>query len=105
MSSIEKQLKRERDRAIILAGIELFLGIIMVYIGWQFFNASEFFRITVHEMEQSHYTPEYTINLFKAILSATLAGGAFALIHGIKRIVDNFLNVWVKSAIPETSSE
>ena len=106
MSSIpRKQLEREKDRAIILAGIELVLGIIMVYIGFQFFNASEYFRIAIYEMEQSAYTPEYTLDLFRTILSAILAGGFFALIHGVKRIADNFLNAWVKSAIPETASK
>ncbi len=105
LSNIKEQLKRERDRAILIAGFELLLGIIMAYIGWQFFNANEAFRIMIYEMEQSIYTPAYSIDLFRTIQAGTLAGGFFALVHGVKRIADNVLNAWVKSAIPEIPSE
>jgi ammonia channel protein AmtB len=90
---------------MILAGIELVLGILMIYIGWQLYNAGEYFRIAIYEMEQSPFTPKHIINLFRTMLTTTLAGGFFALVHGIKRIADSSLNAWVKSAIPETSTE
>ena len=42
-----------------------------------------------------------TITTYKTILAMIIAGGFFAFIHGIKRILDNVLNAWVKSAIPK----
>jgi len=57
----------------------------------------------LYEMEKSTYTPEYLINLFRAAVTGSLAAGFFALVHGAKRVVDNSLNAWVKSALPTES--
>ena len=40
-------------------------------------------------------------HLFSAIRMIIIIGGIFALIHGVKRVVDNILSAWVKSAIPK----
>lgn len=59
----------------------------------------------IREMATSPYTPDYLIGLYNAILLVTIAGGFFAVVHGIKRIVDNVLNAWVKSVTPKPSEE
>lgn len=100
-----EQLRREKIRAIAVAIIELVLGSLMAYIGFQLFNISEVWRIVIAETPQSPYIPEYIIGLYNAILMIIIVGGIFSLIHGIKRIVDNVLNAWVKSATTKPSEE
>lgn len=103
--AVPEQLKREKVRAIAVAIIELVLGSLMAYIGFQLFNISEIWRIVIMEAAQSPYTPEYIIGLYNAILLVIIGGGIFAVIHGVKRMVDNLLNAWVKSATPKPSEE
>jgi TRAP-type C4-dicarboxylate transport system permease small subunit len=100
-----EQLRREKIRAIAVAIIELVLGSLMAYIGFQLFNISEVWRIITEEVTQSPYTPEHIIGLYNAILMVIIVGGIFSLIHGIKRMVDNVLNAWVKSATTKPSEE
>ena len=84
-----------------IAGIEILLGIVMFYIGLQLLNLSESIRFSIYELEEAGYMARETITVYKTILAMIIAGGFFAFIHGIKRILDNVLNAWVKSAIPK----
>jgi len=101
--SISEKLGRERTRATALAAIELILGVLIIYIGLQLFIASEHFRFAIFEMQQNSYVPEYMLGIYRTILAVILAGGFFALVHGVKRIVDNALKAWIKSAVPKES--
>jgi len=98
-----EQLRREKFRAIAIAIIELTLGAIMTYVGFQLFNLSELWRLIF--VETSGYYSEQHIEFYNAIFLIIISGGIFVLIHGIKRIVDNILNAWVKSAIEEPQHE
>jgi len=96
-----EQLRREKIRAITVAIIELVLGSLMAYIGFQLFSIG---MQAFAEMAPYLYTPGIN-GLYNAIPMIIIAGGIFSLIHGIKRMVDNVLNAWVKSAITKPSEE
>jgi len=96
-----EQLEREKTRAIIIAGMEILLGAIMLYIGIQVLSISEAWRFAMFQMRQ--YATEETMQMYGIVLGIILASGFFAFFHGVKRIFDNLLNAWVKSAIPKTS--
>lgn len=97
--SIE-QLKREKTRSLIIAGFELIIGILFIVLGWQFFNMSNLFSTMLYEMEESPYYPNYIFDLYRTIQIGFLAGGFIGFVHGVKRMIDNTLNAWVKSALP-----
>ncbi|MDH5771407.1 MAG: hypothetical protein OEZ25_09000 [Candidatus Bathyarchaeota archaeon] len=99
-----EQLRREKIRAITVAIIELLLGSLMAYIGFQLYSIGEAWRSVIAAMAQYPYTPEIN-GLYNATPMIIIAGGIFSLIHGIKRIVDNVLNAWVKSATTKPSEE
>jgi len=103
--SVLEQLKREKYRAIAIMAIELILGGIIIFIGFQFFVISEIWHLIILEMAESPYTPKYIVELFSVIRMLFIVGGIFAFIYGVKRIVDNVLNAWVKSATPKPSEE
>jgi uncharacterized membrane protein YphA (DoxX/SURF4 family) len=97
-----EQLEREKTRAVVIAVLELVLGVTMLYVGLQVLSISEAWRFTLYQMQQ--YAPAETMQMYEAALGILIALGFFALIHGIKRIADNLLNAWVKSAIPKAST-
>jgi uncharacterized membrane protein len=86
-----EQMKREKVHAIVVAAIEVGLGFLVLYIGLQFFNIYNSLNQLL-----GPYTPSY----FMDIRTIVLIGGIFVILHGIKRMVDNILNAWVKSAVP-----
>ena len=96
--SIE-QWRRERARALIIAGFELILGVLFILLGWQLFNVSNVFHTMLLEIVQSPYTPMYIYELYMTIRIGFLIGGFIAFVHGAKRMVDNVLDVWAKSAL------
>jgi len=73
----------------------------MFYVGIQVLSISEAWRFAMYEMRQ--YASEETMQIYGTALGIILAIGFFTLFHGVKRIFDNLLNAWVKSAIPKTS--
>ena len=93
--------RRERARALIVAGFELILGVLFILLGWQLFNVSNVFHTMLGEMVQSPYTPTYVYELYRTIQVGFLIGGFIAFVHGAKRMVDNMLDVWAKSALPK----
>jgi len=99
MDVSSEQLKREKIRAVMIATIELILGATMILIGIQFINVAEFFKFELYEV-MKEYPQERYLDLYRTIITGSLAGGFFAMLHGVKRMVDNLLNAWVKSAIP-----
>jgi ascorbate-specific PTS system EIIC-type component UlaA len=94
-----EQLEREKTRAIIMAGLEIVLGTIMLYIGLQVLSVSDAWRYAMFQMRQQ--ATEETMAMYGTALGIIMATGFFALLHGLKRIIDNILNAWVKSAIPK----
>jgi len=99
-----EQLRREKIRAIAVAVIELVLGILTAYIGFQLLNIGELWRLAFMGVP-SPYQPEPMFEMYNAIPMIIIAGGIFSLIHGIKRMVDNVLNAWAKSATTKPSEE
>jgi hypothetical protein len=54
----------------------------------------------------SPYTPvapAFIIDLFKTVRTILLIGGILIVLHGVKRIVDNVLRAWARSATPKTN--
>jgi len=101
----ESRLARERIRAIIVALLEVILGTMTIYMGWGFIRSSSLLDSIIAPMLASPYTPQEVIAFFRSIQSSLYLIGAFILLHGIKRAMDNVLEAWVKSAKPTTSAE
>jgi hypothetical protein len=94
------QMRRERIRAIVVAAFELILGSLMAFIGFQLINFGGAWLTQVQQMLQSPYQQRFIVDMYTAIALVSIAGGLFALIHGIKRIIDNILNAWIKARAP-----
>jgi len=101
----ESRLARERIRAIIVALLEVILGTMTIYMGWGFIRSSSLLDSIIAPMLASPYTPQEVIAFFRSIQSSLYLIGAFILLHGIKRAMDNVLEAWVKSVKPTTSAE
>jgi len=104
MTLPREQLEREKTRAEIIAMLEVVLGGTMLFIGFQLFNLYGSLQYSMFQMMRSTTTPKETIDMLNLILSVTIAAGFFTVFHGIKRMADNVLNAWVKSAIPKNES-
>jgi len=92
-----EQLRREKIRSVVMAGFELIIGVLFIALGWQFFSVGGFFSVMTSQI--TGYSG-YLFDLYKAIQTGFFVGGFIAVFHGIKRITDNILNAWVKSALP-----
>ena len=102
---ITERWRRERARALIIAGFELILGVLFILLAWQLFNVSTLFHTMLGEMGQSPYTPTYVYELYRTIQIGFLIGGFIAFAHGAKRMVDNVLAVWANSAVPTAETQ
>jgi len=102
MTLPREQLEREKTRAEIIALLELVLGGTMLFIGFQLFNLYGVIQLTLFEMIRSR-APTESIDMMRLMLSVIIAAGFFTVFHGVKRMADNVLNAWVKSAIPKNA--
>ena len=104
MTLPREQLEREKVRAQIIAMLELILGALMLFIGFQFFSLYSVIQYSMFQMMRTTTTPKETMDMYNLILSVVLTSGFFVLFHGIKRMADNILNAWAKSYIPKNQS-
>lgn len=95
------RFSRERTHSIIVAFFESILGIMTFVLAWDFIDAGNLMNVWIAQMMRSPYTPQEAIDFFKSVQSGLYFVGAFIFLHGLKRIVDNVLDAWVKSSKSE----
>jgi len=85
----------ERHYLIILAVLELILGVVTIIMAVNIYNLSAAFGDMLREMKKYPYMPAFVIDMYEAIYWVLLLSGIFIIIHGIKRIIDNLMKPFV----------